>query len=74
MNNEDKLQKLMREYGFNEGTAMAYIESQGRCMYCDEDMFEFRQGYSSSQIDHLLPSSKHKKLEWEIKNWVHSSL
>ena len=60
----------MNEFGFNKGTALAYIESEGKCTYCGDDMFQFRQGYSSSQIDHLLPLSKYEELRWNTKNWV----
>lgn len=60
----------MTDFGYNEGTAIAYIESEGICVYCGDDMFQFRQGYSSAQIDHLLPSSKYPELKWNIKNWV----
>ena len=69
MDREERIHKLKNEYGFNEGTALAYIDSEGKCTYCGDDMFTFRQGYSSSQIDHLLPK-KYKELEWNIKNWV----
>ncbi|MEZ5592644.1 MAG: hypothetical protein R3F53_18860 [Gammaproteobacteria bacterium] len=55
MTKEQKVTLLIIQFGFNQGTADAYIESMGKCMYCDDDVFQFRQGYSSAQIDHILP-------------------
>lgn len=61
---------LIDRYGYHEGTAKAYVESMGICTYCQEDLMEFRQGYSSATIDHLLPVSKYSELEMNYNNWV----
>ncbi|MCB1454658.1 MAG: HNH endonuclease [Rhizobiaceae bacterium] len=42
----------------------------GKCMYCDDEICQFRQGYSSAQIDHILPVKKCPQLKWNIKNWI----
>ena len=70
MAGEERARRLISEVGFNEETANAYVVSEGRCVYCGDDMFEFRQGYSSSQIDHLLPISKYPQLGKNIYNCV----
>lgn len=72
MDKKKRINKLITEFEFNEETAFAHIESEGKCMYCGDDLYEFRQGYSSSQIDHLLPSSKYEELRWNLNNLVFS--
>ena len=59
MTNEKKVEILMdkKTFNFNEATARAYVKAKGRCAYCDDDIMNYRQGYSSAQIDHLLPMS-----------------
>ena len=68
---EQKIEYLERTYGFNHGTAMAYVRSKGRCTYCQENVLSTREGYSSGQIDHVLPAARYPQIASDINNWVY---
>lgn len=69
MSNE--LQKtLQRKYGFWEFTAKAFIESKGKCGYCDENLYKNRLRYYSMQLDHLLPKNQYINLANHPNNFV----
>jgi CRISPR/Cas system Type II protein with McrA/HNH and RuvC-like nuclease domain len=67
---DDKIEKLMKAYRYNEGTARAYVESNGRCVYCGVDLLNNLCTYFSADIDHLLPKSKYPEFESWCENWV----
>ena len=56
MDNVDRellIKKLVKEFGFWESTAFAFIESKGGCVYCDEDLYSDRLHYYSQNIDYI---------------------
>ncbi|HEX9060678.1 MAG TPA: HNH endonuclease signature motif containing protein [Clostridia bacterium] len=65
-----KLNMLVNDHRFNEGTARAYLESNGKCVYCGVDLLKDISTFYSADIDHLLPKSKYPELESNIDNWV----
>jgi hypothetical protein len=67
---ERQIEYLEKRYRWNHGTARAFVETGGRCMYCDDDVLATVQGYASSQIDHILPKSTFPDFEWNEDNWV----
>jgi len=71
MSNEEKIAYLQNQYNYNHATAVVYIQSKGICTYCGENLLEFRQGYSSGVVDHLLPSVKYPELSDDINNTVY---
>lgn len=72
MNDAEKTSFLIKVHGFHPGTAAAYVKSRGYCTYCEEPTLNFRDGYSSAAIDHLIPRSLLPELAMEIGNWVFS--
>lgn len=40
MEEKEKLQELIQHYQFNPGTAKAYLESKGKCVYCEKDLLD----------------------------------
>lgn len=63
-------QILTDKYEFNEPTAHAYAQSNGKCIYCCIDLMSDFVLYFNSQIDHIYPKSKYKDLEWCNNNNV----
>ena len=70
MNKEEKIKLLIEKHNFNEGTALAYVESEGRCIYCGTELLENLLSYFSADIDHLLPKSTYPEQKNNIHNWV----
>ena len=54
--------KLVKEFCFWESTAYAFIESEGRCVYCGENLYSDRLHYYAQNIDHIFPRSKYPDL------------
>ena len=61
---------LKLEMDWYEGLARAIECANGNCVYCGENLVETRLGYSSIEMDHLLPKSIYKKVEWDFDNHV----
>ena len=70
MSDKQKIEYLEKKYQYNHGTAKAYVEAKGICVYCKEDVLSQRQGYSSAQIEHLLPTSKYPQLKDNLDNLI----
>ncbi len=70
MKDSQKVFELVNKHGFNEGTAIAYLESKGKCVYCDKNLLEGLSDFYAADIDHLLPKSMYPEIEWDINNWV----
>jgi len=66
----EKIGLLMTRYGFNHVTANAWVESNGKCVYCGANMIESLLTWLSAEIDHILPKSTYPDLEWEPLNCV----
>lgn len=47
--------RLHKELQFEEGTALAWARTCGRCEYCGRDLVTDRLGYAAGEIDHILP-------------------
>lgn len=60
----------MKVYRYNEGTARAYVESNGKCVYCGVDLLNNLSTYFSADIDHLLPKSRYPEFKSWGENWV----
>lgn len=64
--NESEKEKLIsilkKEFGFWESTAIAFIEANGECVYCGENLYSNRLRYYSQNIDHVYPKSKYLNL------------
>lgn len=72
MTASEKIQYLVSKHGYHPGTAAAYVEAKGFCMYCEELVLDTRTGYSSGAIDHLIPRADFPDLAMETANWVYS--
>lgn len=70
MTNDERISALVNEHGFNEGTARAYVQSSGKCVYCDKNLLYELSDFYAADIDHLLPRSKYPELESNTDNWV----
>ena len=65
-----KEEMLKKECGFYETTAKAYVDFDGRCGYCGQDLVEERFRYACGTIDHLIPRTVYPKGEWEQENMI----
>ena len=70
LSDKDLIDQLKSEFGFWESTAIAFIESQGLCVYCGEDLYSSRIRYASQNIEHLYPQSKFNDLKDKQCNLV----
>lgn len=71
MSKEQNLVSILEsQFGFWESSAIAFIESEGRCVYCDEDLYSNRIRYASLNVEHLFPQSEFPKLAREQSNLV----
>lgn len=70
MADDERISALVKEHGFNEGTARAYVQSSGKCVYCDKNLLNELSDFYAADIDHLLPKSKYPEIESDIDNWV----
>ncbi|NLE26311.1 MAG: hypothetical protein GX625_13395 [Clostridiaceae bacterium] len=70
MTDNERISALVNEHRFNEGTARAYVQSSGKCVYCDKNLLNELSDFYAADIDHLLPKSKHPELESDNNNWV----
>lgn len=64
--------KLINEFGWEEGTALAHCKANGRCEYCGDNMLRTWESYLGMQIDHLLPKSLYADHEFNFANYVSS--
>lgn len=67
---EDQIDLLMNELNTNRQTAVAFIKSKGRCIYCGIDLLSDWHNYQCSQLEHILPKAKYPDLEWNEDNCV----
>lgn len=58
----DASRRLISELGWHPSIARAYVEFNGHCAYCGEDVLSTRTGYALGALDHLLPKSKYPDL------------
>jgi len=70
MNNSAK--RLIEEHGWEEGTAIAHVNSNCHCEYCGDDLLTSWRPYYSMQIDHLLPKHLHDGHRFNFANYVSS--
>ena len=70
MENDVKVNRLGEECRFVKSTAMAYVEFNGTCAYCGEDLIEDRRCYALGKIDHLLPKSIYPQYADDQRNLV----
>jgi predicted transcriptional regulator len=70
MEDNDKINKLMTEHGYEVNTAKAYVEAKGKCTYCGEDLFAKLEIYYAAEIDHILPKSKCPEVAERGKNYT----
>ncbi|WP_278620265.1 HNH endonuclease [Ectopseudomonas oleovorans] len=59
------VEELQRFFRFGEWNAKRGLQTGGRCEYCDRDLLASFNDYDSWQIDHVMPSSKGGKHEYE---------
>jgi 5-methylcytosine-specific restriction endonuclease McrA len=59
------IQELQKLFRFSEWTAKRGLETDCRCEYCDRDLLASFNDYDSWQIDHIYPSSKGGKDQYE---------
>lgn len=62
--------RLVIEAHFSESDAKIWIKSDGKCVYCGEDLIMTSLGYYCSKYDHLLPVSKYKNVSGDENNLV----
>ena len=72
MDRHEKIDNLIRLYRYNIQTATAYVDANGFCAYCGEDVFASEGGFCSAQIDHLFPQSIYPDLKNDPLNCVYS--
>ena len=72
MTNEEKIAKLMKLTGYKECTCRAWVEFEGKCAYCGEDLISTAFRYFSSPTDHILPKAHYPDFEWDVHNSVPS--
>jgi 5-methylcytosine-specific restriction endonuclease McrA len=63
----EKAKILMEKYGFDEWTALEYVEAGGKCVYCGINLLENLNSFAAADIDHILPKSKYPEVE-AVKN------
>ncbi len=70
MENDPRVDKLWKECGFYYETAKAYVEFEGKCAYCGQDLIKDRLGYACGKIDHLLPQSIYSHYASDPRNRI----
>lgn len=66
MTRDNRIKQLQAEIGYWWPPAIATVEYEGNCGYCEEDLLATRTGYSSMYVDHLLP--KEQFPEWSASD------
>jgi 5-methylcytosine-specific restriction endonuclease McrA len=66
------INQLMEELKHNKETAVAFVNSKGRCTYCGIDLLSDWHNYQGSAIDHILPKAKYPDLAMNEDNLVFS--
>jgi len=59
------VEELQRFFRFGEWNAKRGLQTGCRCEYCDRDLLASFNDYDAWQIDHVVPSSKGGKHEYE---------
>ena len=72
MSDEERIQKIIKLFGWWEITASSWVESEGRCVYCGLDLLDNLAVGTCAPTDHLLPKAnpKYKHLEQHRANCV----
>lgn len=67
---EEVMDKLTTVFGGYRTTAQAYIDFNGKCGYCGQDLIEDRMSYACGTIDHLIPRKVFPDGEWRQENLI----
>ena len=67
--NNPKFVSLKKIFGYEE-TTRAWIEFDGKCGYCGQDLIEDRLHYSCGTIDHLIPKKDFPAGQWFQPNMI----
>jgi len=70
MNTNEKINLLVTKLSYYAATAKAYVESNGKCVYCGIDIFDDPHLYAKAAIDHLFPKCLYRALVNETENLV----
>lgn len=67
---DKRVAQLIDEFNFHPLAAKIYVESNGKCIYCEKDLLATSVEYYSGMVDRLLPKAKYPELEWDEGNLV----
>ena len=66
---EQVIESLIGDLSFWPSWAKPFVEANGKCVYCDEDLLTNRGAYAGAATDHLFPKARHPELEDVPENW-----
>ena len=58
----------LKNLGFSEMAANAWVKANGKCAYCGADLLQNMATYYCGVTEHILPKSKYENRENEILN------
>lgn len=67
-NTEQVAHSLREELNFEDGAALAWARTCGRCEYCGRDLLTDRLAYAAGECDHVLPLNAYPQLHDELEN------
>lgn len=70
MNTTEKIKLLTTKYKLNPMIARAYLESEGKCVFCGEELLDNLLGYLCCDTVRLLPQSEYPYIADNVENWV----